>query len=117
LQILTGSELSLEWQLKTTEDNKMQEVLNLSRKEALAVCLKDKSVRLYWTSWCSHCQKQKMLFWKEAFKRLWFVDCDKNKEECIEVWVRGYPTWVINEELFPWVQSLESLAKKTACKF
>ncbi len=83
---------------------------------AFASCLKEKWAKFYWTTWCSHCQNQKsLLWWEDATKALWFIDCDKESNECKNAWIQAYPTWIINWKTLMWVQSIENLWKETWC--
>ncbi len=79
-----------------------------------AKCLTENNATMYGTDWCSYCKKQKDLF-GDSFKNINFVDCDKNREECLIAGVQGYPTWKINEENYPGLQSLEKLSNLTEC--
>ncbi len=69
---------------------------------------------MYGTEWCSHCKNQKSMF-GDYFQYIDYVDCDKNKDECLTAGIRGYPTWVIAGEQYPGEQSLERLAGLTGC--
>ncbi|MFH1770777.1 MAG: thioredoxin domain-containing protein [archaeon] len=80
-----------------------------------ATCLFEKDVTMYGTEWCSHCQNQKKEFGK-SFKYVNFVDCDKNRDECLGEGVEGYPTWKINDNLHPGEQALERLAALSGCE-
>lgn len=88
---------------------------NTQTLEEFAKCITKKWAKVYWTSWCWHCQKQKEMFW-DALKNISFTDCDKNRKVCKDAWITWYPTWVINWKKYPWVQSLEFLWKKTWCE-
>lgn len=70
----------------TTTDN--------GQNTKLAECLTSKGVTMYGTNRCSHCQNQKELFGYDAFTKINFVDCDKEKNTCALAGVQGYPTWV-----------------------
>jgi hypothetical protein len=59
----------------------------------LAECLTEQGATMYGTNRCSHCQAQKDLFGYEAFTKINFVDCDKEKNVCNLAGVSGYPTW------------------------
>ncbi len=79
-----------------------------------AQCLTEKGATMYGTAWCSHCKNQKELF-GNSFKYVDYVDCDYNKQECLDNGVRGYPTWKINGENYPGEQSLYKLASLSGC--
>lgn len=79
-----------------------------------AQCLSDNGATMYGTEWCSYCNEQKSLF-GDAFSNINYVDCDQNKQACNQAGVRGYPTWVINEESLPGVRSFSDLSQRTSC--
>ena len=83
--------------------------------DEFAQCLTEKGIKMYGTDWCSYCQKQKDLF-GSSFNYIDFVDCDKDKQECLSAGVRGYPTWKINGENYPGLQSLDKLAQLSGCE-
>ena len=82
--------------------------------DAFATCLFEKGATMYGTEWCSHCQNQKKTFGK-SFKYVDYVDCDKDRDECLRNGVKGYPTWIINGEKYSGEQSLQRLASLTDC--
>lgn len=96
---------------KPKEENNIQIVKTI---EEFAKCITRKWAKVYWTSWCWYCQKQKEMFW-DALKNISFTDCDENRKVCKDAWITWYPTWIINWKKYPWVQSLEFLWKKTWC--
>ena len=71
---------------------------------------------MYGTNWCSHCQNQKSEF-GGSFNYINYVDCDKQRDQCVMAGIKGYPTWEVNGELFPGEQRLERLASLTGCQF
>ena len=62
-----------------------------------AQCLTDEGMVMYGTDWCSACNSQKEMF-GESFDFIEFVNCDFHKDECNELGVTGYPTWMLNDE-------------------
>ena len=80
-----------------------------------AQCLTDKSAIMYGTDWCSHCQNQKKAF-GGSFELVNYVDCDKEREQCILAGVEGYPTWKVKQVLYPGEQSLGRLAALAGCE-
>lgn len=86
-----------------------------SKYDSFAQCLTEKGAVMYGTNWCSHCQNQKKAFGK-SFKYINYVDCDRNKKECVLVEVEGYPTWKINEVNYPGEQLLSRLASLSGCE-
>jgi len=84
-----------------------------TEKGILAKCLTEKGAKMYGTEWCSFCNKQKQMFGSD-FQHIDFVDCDKNKDECIEAGVKMYPTWVIDGEKYEGLQTMDKLS--SLCK-
>ncbi|NER80353.1 MAG: hypothetical protein F6K42_12385 [Leptolyngbya sp. SIO1D8] len=82
---------------------------------ALAEHLSSIGAKKYGAWWCPHCHSQQAIFGKEAFAKITYVECDSEGQNsqtatCQAVGVQSYPTWEINGELYPGVQSLEALA-------
>ena len=84
--------------------------------EPFAQCLTDAGVKMYGTDWCHFCQDQKSRFGNKAFKLVDYVNCDFNQAECNLAGVEGYPTWLINGEIYQGVQSLEALSSLSGCQ-
>lgn len=85
---------------------------------ALAEHLNRVGAREYGAYWCPHCHQQKQLFGKEAGDKINYIECDpkgvnSQTQLCIQVGIKGYPTWEINGKLYPGVKSLEQLAELT----
>lgn len=80
-----------------------------SSHDEFAKYLTAKGVTMYGTEWCPHCKNQKKMF-GSSFKYIHYVDCDKNRNECLINGVTGYPTWKIDGINYPGEQSLERLA-------
>jgi hypothetical protein len=83
--------------------------------DQFAQCLTENDATMYGTEWCSHCKNQKASF-GSSFEYIYFVDCDRDKDECLKAGVSGYPTWQIDGENYPGDQSLGRLASLTGCK-
>lgn len=82
---------------------------------ALAEHLTSVGAKKYGAWWCPHCHEQQALFGKEAFAEITYVECDPEGQNsqtstCQAVGIQSYPTWEIDGELFPGVQSLSNLA-------
>ncbi|MBI2630536.1 hypothetical protein HYW76_05535 [Candidatus Pacearchaeota archaeon] len=84
--------------------------INADKYNEFAKYLTAQNAKIYGTDWCPHCQNQKKLF-GGSFKYIDYIDCDKNRQECLSAGVQGYPTWKINEKNYPGEQSLERLAQ------
>ncbi|MEM9163568.1 MAG: hypothetical protein AAGC54_10940 [Cyanobacteria bacterium P01_F01_bin.4] len=82
---------------------------------ALAEHLTSIGAKKYGAWWCPHCHSQQALFGAEAFEKVTYVECDAEGQNsqtstCQAAGVQSFPTWEINGELYPGVQSLETLA-------
>jgi hypothetical protein len=84
-------------------------------KEKLKIkCLTKNNVELYGTEYCSSCEIQKNMF-GENFKYLNYIDCSKNLENCKEIGLTEYPTWIINNQQFNGIYSLDELIEFSGC--
>ena len=79
-----------------------------------AKCLTEKSFKMYGADWCPNCKKQKNIFGK-SFKYVDYIECTKQKEDCAQAEITGYPTWIYNEEKYIGVQSLSRLSSVSEC--
>jgi glutaredoxin len=79
-----------------------------------ALCLSENDVTMFGTEWCSHCKNQKALFGND-FAFVDYVDCERNRDECLRNGVTGYPTWKINSQYYSGEQPLERLASLSGC--
>lgn len=108
LTVLTFSVVVMSWCTGSSSDD--------AKNVALAQCLTAKWVTMYGTNRCSHCQAQKELFGYEAFTKINFVDCDKNKNACGLAWVKWYPTWAFADGTkLEGTQNFDALAAKAWC--
>lgn len=83
---------------------------------ALAEHLTAKGAKMYGAYWCPHCHEQKLLFGKEAFTKINYVECSTPDGSgqlpvCTNAKIESYPTWEINGELEKGVESLDKLAE------
>jgi hypothetical protein len=87
----------------------------------LAKCLTEKGAKMYGTWWCSHCERQKLMF-GSAFADVNYVECSPNRtretaQACLDDGIKGFPTWrfadgtELNGEQEP-----ETLAQKAGCE-
>lgn len=83
--------------------------------DEFATCLTEAGVTMYGTEWCSHCKNQKALF-GNSFRLVDYVDCDREKQECVNAGVKGYPTWKINGQNYPGEQSFQRLSELSGCE-
>ncbi|MBE9056022.1 vitamin K epoxide reductase family protein [Sphaerospermopsis sp. LEGE 08334] len=88
---------------------------------ALAEHLVKVGAKEYVAYWCPHCHEQKLLFGKEAYKIIndniaveCAADSPKGKPAlCQAAKIQGFPSWVINGQIYGGVQNLNELAKIT----
>lgn len=95
------------WRVKTTSGE---------AEIALARHLTEIGAKEYGAFTCPHCHEQKELFGKEAFSLLNYIECnpqgkDAQPQLCQAANITGVPTWEINGQFYPGVQSLEQLAE------
>lgn len=69
---------------------------------------------MYGTYWCPFCADQKAMF-EESVDLLPYIECANDGENaqpelCEQRGIAGYPTWEIDGQLYPGVQSLDDLA-------
>jgi uncharacterized membrane protein len=81
----------------------------------LAQHLQQKGAKAYMGWTCPHCYAQKQLFGKEALAALPRVECvpsgkDAQPQLCSAAGITGFPSWVINGQLYTGVKSLNRLA-------
>jgi len=81
-----------------------------------AKCLTESGAIMYGTDWCPHCKDQKALFGK-SFKKVNYINCDFNKQECVTMGVEGYPTWFVDDEKYTGVQPLGFLSSTANISF
>ncbi|NJK38431.1 MAG: vitamin K epoxide reductase family protein [Oscillatoriales cyanobacterium RM1_1_9] len=87
-----------------------------SAQVALAEHLSQADAKMYGAYWCGHCKTQKELFGAEAVKKMPYIECDAGgqnpqPQRCEAAKITSYPTWEINGQLYPGVQTLETLAQ------
>ena len=80
----------------------------------LANHLSQSGAVMYGAHWCPHCADQKAMF-GDAAAQVPYVECDAGGENpqpelCQAKNLQGYPTWEVEGELYPGVQSLDALA-------
>ncbi|KAJ3681932.1 hypothetical protein LUZ60_014505 [Juncus effusus] len=86
---------------------------------ALAKHLNSIGAKMYGAFWCSHCNEQKEMFGREAAKIINYVECFPNGAgkgrkmafECAIVGLKGFPTWVIKDQVVEGEQDFSTLAK------
>ena len=91
--------------------------------DPFVTCLAEKGAKMYGAYWCSHCNNQKEAFGSsfDLFNSLGgYVECDpkgKNAQpaKCEEAGILGYPTWIINGQVYEGEQSLSRLSAISEC--
>jgi hypothetical protein len=80
-----------------------------------ARCIGENSV-LYVQTGCHACKTQEELF-GESFQELTVVNCYEveNRAKCIEVGISYTPTWIINNQEYIGVKSIDKLKNLTGC--
>ncbi|MDX1918168.1 MAG: hypothetical protein SFT81_03380 [Candidatus Caenarcaniphilales bacterium] len=88
-----------------------------ARRSVLLDCMSDKGVMLFSIDNCAACKKQREYF-GEDFKRVKYVNCDKNTITCPLRGISIYPTWYLGNTLGlkkKGVLDLPTLGKLTGC--
>jgi len=81
--------------------------------EELAKCIGSKSV-LYTKTGCPACKKQEDIF-GENYKYLNNINCLIEIEKCLYANVEYIPTWIINNNKYVGVQTIDKLKGLTGC--
>ncbi|MDP2670734.1 MAG: thioredoxin domain-containing protein [bacterium] len=89
--------------------------VDLVAANGLAACLTENGVTMYGTERCGHCKNQKAMF-GEAFDKVTYVDCDQQRQTCLDAGVRGFPTRIDAQgNTYPGTQPLSKLAEIGTC--
>lgn len=113
--VADGSEVMPAVEAEPTADAEPTAEVNVEQTTKLAECLTEKWVIMYGTEWCGHCKNQKALF-GEAFAKVKYVDCDAERQTCLDAGVRGFPTWIdAAGNQYPGTQQLAKLAEVGGC--
>ena len=86
---------------------------NNDSQEEIMKCIAEKSV-LYVSATCGHCANQKKIL-EDYIDKFNMVDCSTETEKCIENNIQAVPTWLINNEKYTGVHSVQQLKKLTGC--
>ncbi len=87
---------------------------NTNVSEKLTKCIASKST-LYVSTGCSACLRQESFFGDNA-EYLKIVDCTILPQECNKVDIIRVPTWIINDEMYVGVKSIDELKELTGCE-
>ncbi len=79
----------------------------------LMSCIGEKSI-LVASKGCGYCHNQIEMFGdnKDSFN---IIYCDEDEQFCIDNQIAGVPTWIINEEKFVGVRTIDELKELTNC--
>jgi len=80
---------------------------------ATTLCIAE-SATLYATESCGYCRMQKDMFGTNA-ELLNIIDCDKDRDSCIEAGIRAFPTWIVDGEKYVGVKTEDQLKEFTKC--
>lgn len=81
--------------------------------KSTTVCIAG-AATLYATEWCGYCKIQKELFGINI-DFLNIIDCDKERDSCIEAGITVFPTWIINGEKYTGVKTEDQLKELSKC--
>ncbi|MBI2449043.1 hypothetical protein HYV49_01980 [Candidatus Pacearchaeota archaeon] len=84
--------------------------------DAFAKCLAEKGAVVYGNDFCQYTAKQ-LNFFGNSKQYLNYVKCSENKELCDRKGIGVTPTWEINNEFYPQVQTFERLSAISGCEF
>lgn len=79
----------------------------------LAKCIGENSI-IYVQTGCSACKYQESLF-GDNYKYIKSIDCKIEIQKCIDAQITGTPTWIIKEQKYTGVQTIEKLKELTGC--
>lgn len=79
----------------------------------LLSCIANHAV-LYGTTWNSDTADARQLFARSDIK-LEFVACDKDAELCKAKGIVGYPTWIVNDAIYPGRMTVDALRNAANC--
>lgn len=82
--------------------------------ESFAQCLTDRKLVMYGSDICENCQTQKKMF-EKAFEKITYVNCDFQKQECLEKDISFYPAWVKENQVTFGIQPFSKLSALTGC--
>lgn len=86
--------------------------IELVSKE-IAQCIGGNST-MYSQTGCHYCKQQKDMF-GSSVKYLTIIECDYKPDLCNSLGIQGTPTWIIKNQSYVGVQSIERLQNLTGC--
>lgn len=82
--------------------------------DEIAKCIGQNSI-IYSQLGCHACEAQKNLF-GESYQYLNEIDCYYTPQKCIDANITATPTWIIKNQKYVGVQSIDELKEFTGCK-
>lgn len=87
--------------------------------DAFTSCLAEKDATIYASTVCDYCKEQEELL-GDGFSKIKTVVCydgttEQQTDECENLGIEGYPTWIIDGKQLKGLQSLESLSEESGC--
>tara|TARA_Y100000034_G_C6837171_1_gene378437 strand:+ start:146 stop:493 length:348 start_codon:yes stop_codon:yes gene_type:complete len=76
-------------------------------------CIAENSL-LYSSFTCSACKNQEELF-GDNYDLINKIDCFYEGEKCSQAEIRGTPTWIINDQEYLGIKTIEELKELTGC--
>jgi len=93
----------------------MRKSVPSGKYDNFAQCLTDKGIIMYGANWCPHCQNEKRAF-GDSFRLITYVECPDNPQQCVDVNVESYPTWIFSDgRRLVGEQGLKKLSQESAC--
>ncbi len=86
---------------------------NGNGSEALVQCIADNS-QLIVKEGCPACASQEKIL-EDYMDKFDITDCSIEPQKCMDLGITHVPTWIINEEKYEGVQSIEKLKELTGC--
>ncbi|MBI4160398.1 MAG: hypothetical protein HY506_00630 [Candidatus Yanofskybacteria bacterium] len=92
--------------------------------DRFAQCLAQSGAVMYGADWCPHCQNEKNAF-GDAWKFISYVECPSDPKKCLDLGIKGYPTWIWPDSLagsgqagrrFEGEQGIEKLSLESGCQ-
>ena len=86
----------------------------IKERNDVAKCLTENKATLFVENNCPICDEQKRIF-SASSKYLNIINCSENKEYCEINGVYSYPTWIIHDQRFVDIHSVEELKIIAEC--
>jgi glutaredoxin len=86
---------------------------NGDHQEDLIDCISQNSLLIIKTG-CSACSTQKQIL-SESIEKFEIIDCLEDSQKCAQLNITKIPTWIIKEQSYTGVHSIEELKNLTEC--